>query len=298
MPEDGQLRLAILYDDNSPYSPSNLPAIQQFCRTAGEFGITTEIITQKDIHRLSDFSALFIRDTTHPAHYTYEFAIEAAARGLKVLDSPESIMKGCNKIWQVQAFSSYNIPYPETWIINWNNSDKMVDFVTFPCVLKVPDSCFSQGVYLAKDKSQFRRLISQLFNRGTNCTQKLVCQEFIETRFDWRIALFERKLLFACKYYMVDKDWKIIKYDRKGNYVDGKHESVPLDQIPERVKDAALACVTILDDGLYGIDIKETEDNVYVIEINDNPSIDAGVEDENYGTAIYESIIRWYKGNT
>ncbi len=298
MPEDGQLRLAILYDKDSPYSPSNNAAIVQFQRAAEKLNIATEIIRAEDLYRLPDFAALFIRDTTHPANHTYEFAIDAQARGLKVLDSPESIMKGCNKIWQVQAFHSYQITYPETWIINWANAERMVEFVSFPCVLKIPDACFSQGVYLARDKSQFRRLISQLFNRGANQTQKLVCQEFIESRFDWRIAIFERKLLFACKYYMVDKDWKIIKYDRKGNYVDGNHESVPLNEVPNPVIATAMSCLPMLDDGLYGIDLKETDKGVYVIEINDNPSIDAGVEDETYGTTIYDTIMEWYKGNS
>ena len=123
----------------------------------------------------------------------------------------------------------------------------------------------------------------------------VVCQEFIETKFDWRIAIFNHQFLFAVKYHMVKDDWKIIKYDRKGNYIDGNHECVTYDNVPISVLALADKCSRFLTDGLYGIDIKETSDNVYVIEINDNPNIDAGVEDGIEGHKIYNTIMSYYK---
>lgn len=33
------------------------------------------------------------------------------------------------------------------------------------------------------------------------------------------------------------------------------------------------------EDGLYGVDLKETADGVFVIEVNDNPKLDHGWED-------------------
>ena len=46
-----------------------------------------------------------------------------------------------------------------------------------------------------------------------------------------------------------------------------------------------------MGDGLYGIDIKEINGEAMVIEINDNPNIDFGVEDAFYGEEVYKSII-------
>ena len=94
---------------------------------------------------------------------------------------------------------------------------------------------------------------------------------------------------------MVDNDWKIIKYDRKGNYTDGKHECVAFKDIPLSVLAEAEKCNKLLTSGLYGIDIKEVGGKAYVIEINDNPSIDGGVEDEIEGNLIYDTIISWFK---
>ena len=44
--------------------------------------------------------------------------------------------------------------------------------------------------------------------------------------------------------------------------------------------------------GLYGIDIKEVKGKPLVIEINDNPNIDFGVEDAHYGDEVYQQIIK------
>ena len=41
----------------------------------------------------------------------------------------------------------------------------------------------------------------------------------------------------------------------------------------------ALRAANLLGDGLYGVDLKQTDDGCYVIEVNDNPNIDAGNED-------------------
>jgi glutathione synthase/RimK-type ligase-like ATP-grasp enzyme len=46
-----------------------------------------------------------------------------------------------------------------------------------------------------------------------------------------------------------------------------------------------------MGDGLYGVDLKILGDKVYVIEVNDNPNIDAGVEDEILGKELYKKII-------
>ena len=43
---------------------------------------------------------------------------------------------------------------------------------------------------------------------------------------------------------------------------------------------------------MFGVDIKQVGNAVYVIEVNDNPSIDAGAEDKYLGKALYELIMQ------
>ncbi|MDX5368557.1 MAG: hypothetical protein LPL29_04195, partial [Alphaproteobacteria bacterium] len=42
---------------------------------------------------------------------------------------------------------------------------------------------------------------------------------------------------------------------------------------------------------LYGVDLKQAGDRVVVIEVNDNPNVDAGIEDTVLGRQLYERIM-------
>jgi glutathione synthase/RimK-type ligase-like ATP-grasp enzyme len=49
----------------------------------------------------------------------------------------------------------------------------------------------------------------------------------------------------------------------------------------------AIRVGNLIGDGLYGVDLKEINGKAHVVEINDNPSIDSGVEDEILGDELY-----------
>ena len=46
-----------------------------------------------------------------------------------------------------------------------------------------------------------------------------------------------------------------------------------------------------IGDSLYGVDVKEKDGKGYVIEVNDNPNIDRGVEDKYLGDELYRLIM-------
>ncbi len=48
----------------------------------------------------------------------------------------------------------------------------------------------------------------------------------------------------------------------------------------------------LIGSGLYGVDLKETQKGVLVIEVNDNPNIDHGVEDQVGGEDVYRRVLR------
>ena len=60
---------------------------------------------------------------------------------------------------------------------------------------------------------------------------------------------------------------------------------------PPAVVQTAVKAAKLMGNGLYGVDLKEIDGKPIVIEINDNPSIEAGVEDKLLGTALYDAII-------
>jgi glutathione synthase/RimK-type ligase-like ATP-grasp enzyme len=72
----------------------------------------------------------------------------------------------------------------------------------------------------------------------------------------------------------------------------GNADTFPLDAVPQVVIDTALKAANLIGDGLYGVDLKEIDGRALVIEVNDNPSIDAGIEDAVIKDELYDCIIR------
>ena len=121
----------------------------------------------------------------------------------------------------------------------------------------------------------------------------IIAQEFLPTEFDWRVGIFDRQPLFVCKYFMAEKHWQIIKRDASGLKTDdGLFTTVPVEHAPDQLIRTALKAANLIGDGLYGVDIKQVGKKFYLIEINDNPNIDAGVEDAILRDEFYLRIMR------
>lgn len=52
-----------------------------------------------------------------------------------------------------------------------------------------------------------------------------------------------------------------------------------------------MKAANLIGSGIYGVDVKEIADRAYVIEVNDNPSIDHEVEDGFLGDLLYDRIV-------
>ena len=47
----------------------------------------------------------------------------------------------------------------------------------------------------------------------------------------------------------------------------------------------------LIGQGLYGVDLKEVDGRCYLVEVNDNPNVDAGNEDQVLGPALYREVM-------
>ena len=75
----------------------------------------------------------------------------------------------------------------------------------------------------------------------------------------------------------------------------GNSKGILLDEVPQNVMKVARKAVKLIGNGLYGVDIKEIDGKAYIIEVNDNPSIDAGIEDEILKDELYKIIMQSLK---
>ena len=154
-------------------------------------------------------------------------------------------------------------------------------------VLKIPDGSFSIGVEKAENLEQLQATAESLFKQSTI----LLAQEFIKTDYDWRIGVLNNRPIYACQYFMARNHWQI--YNHHGDrFSSGGFTTMPTFEVPKPVLQAAIKAAKAVGDGLYGVDIKQVGNAVYVIEVNDNPSIDAGVEDKYLGKVLYELIMQ------
>ena len=282
--------LAILTNPDEESPPSDEGAIRRFRKAAHEAGISTEIIDRDDYGRIAEFDALFIRETTAVNHHTYRFAHRAAAEGLVVIDDPESIVRCGNKVYQAELFARNAILCPPTLVVHSGNVDDIGRAVGFPCVLKKPDGSFSQGVRKVEGRQALAGELEELFRES----ELVVAQTFMPSTFDWRIGVLDRKVLFACRYHMARGHWQIVHGERKrGRY--GKVEAVPLDEAPTGALDVGLRAASLIGDGLYGVDVKEVDGRFLVMEVNDNPNIDSGLEDHVEKNRVYDAIAAWFK---
>jgi glutathione synthase/RimK-type ligase-like ATP-grasp enzyme len=279
--------LAMLLDPAEALPPSDPPTLPRFVKAARGLGMDVEIIGRDDFARLAEFDALFIRATTHVNAYTYRFARRAASEGLVVVDDPESILTCTNKVYLTELLQRHRIPLPHTRVVHRDNVGTIGRELGLPCVLKAPDSAFSQGVVKADNEAELTTQAKRFLEKS----DLLIAQEFIPTPFDWRVGIFDRQPLYVCKYYMATRHWQILKRDRAGRNHFGKVETLPVELAPKAVVRTALHAANLIGDGLYGVDLKQVGRTCYVIEVNDNPNIDAGVEDAVLGDSLYQHIM-------
>ncbi len=278
--------LAILHNPSDPLPPSNQQALKRFVRAAAAFKINAELITPTDFGRIAEYDALFIRETTRIDHHTYRFAKRAAKSGMVVIDDPDSILKCTNKVFLAELLAGRRVASPRTIILRPDNLREAEEALNYPMVLKIPDGAFSAGVFKVENRNELEESSKRLFKES----DLLLAQEYTYTEFDWRVGILNRKPLYVCKYFMSHSHWQIINHS--GNKPIGGHsEALPLDAVPPKILKTALKAANLIGDGLYGVDLKETKRGVLVIEVNDNPSLDAGAEDELLGDALYRSIM-------
>jgi glutathione synthase/RimK-type ligase-like ATP-grasp enzyme len=280
--------LAILHDPENPEPPSNARAMQKFQKAAEALGMHVEFITRADIGRLPEFDALFIRDTTYANHYTYRFSRRAQAEGLVVIDDPDSILKCNNKVYLAELLTQHRLPAPKTLMVHRDNVGDIIPTLGLPCVLKQPDSSFSRGVVKVESENELAPKVNALLSES----DLVIAQEWLPTEFDWRVGILDRRVLFVAKYLFPPGHWQIVRRDAQRRMIEeGPTVAVSIGEAPTRVVRTALKAANLIGDGMYGVDVKQIGNRCYIIEVNDNPNVDAGNEDGVLKDALYREVM-------
>ncbi len=290
--------MAILWTETDAFAPSNDKAIRKFIRAAWASGIRAEVIGRDDAAHIGEYDALFIRETTAVNHHTYRLARRAEAAGLMVIDDPQSIVRCTNKVYQAELFQRHGIPAPRTLVLHEGNVDEAAASVGFPAVLKRPDGSFSQGVVRVESAEELNERLPELFRQS----ELVILQAFTPSSFDWRIGVLGGAAVWAARYHMARGHWQIIRDEtvQAGSAEGatrryGRVEALPLHVVPRPILELGVKAASLIGDGIYGVDIKEIDGKPVVMEVNDNPNVDAGHEDGVIKDELYDTVMRYFR---
>jgi glutathione synthase/RimK-type ligase-like ATP-grasp enzyme len=290
-PKRYRYHIAVLHDGDEVLPPSNQKALANFVAAGRELGLDVSLIGRQDFSRISEFDALLIRETTAINHHTYRFAKKAESEGLVVIDDSASILRCTNKVYLADLLRLHGVPIPRTYALQKSDIghvERLEQEIGYPMVMKIPDGAFSRGVSKVADRAQFDRTAQELLLHSS----LILVQEYMYTEFDWRIGVLNKQAIFASKYFMSKGHWQVAKRDANGNAEFGMAMAVPLGEVPADLLDYAVTAANLIGDGLYGVDMKMTAHGPVVIEVNDNPNIDAGAEDAILGQELYRIVLR------
>lgn len=282
---------ATLVDANEALPPSSISSLKHWARIAARMGVEVEPIGKRDLSRLANYDALFIRETTSISNHTYRFARRAQQEGMPVIDDPVSMIRCTNKVYLDELMAGNGISVPKTVMIaGIDDLPRAADLLGFPMVLKIPDSSFSRGVSKVGSLEELKALATTWLEDS----DLLLAQKFMPTAYDWRIGVLGGKPLFAVQYLMAKEHWQIIKHDTGGKPLEGGFRGFSLASAPPLVLDTGLRAARCIGDGFYGVDLKETDDGVFVIEVNDNPNLEHGVEDFAEKDEVWTRLTNWF----
>jgi glutathione synthase/RimK-type ligase-like ATP-grasp enzyme len=282
---------ATLYDPDEKMPPSSPETLRHWARIAEKMSVEVEPITKRDLARLAEFDALFIRETTSIDNHTYRFARRAVQEGMPVIDDPISMIRCTNKVFLQELLAANGVPVPPSVIISRREDlVRAADELGFPMVVKIPDSSFSLGVRKVDGVDELKVLVKAWLVDS----DLILAQRFMPTSFDWRVGVLGGRALFVSQYKMARAHWQIVNHKPDGRSVEGGFRTPRLIEAPPEVIDIGLKAATLIGYGLYGVDLKETPDGVVVIEVNDNPNLDHGVEDLGEKDAIWRALTRWF----
>ncbi len=286
-------RIGVYLERYNVSSAGEMNALMRFAQVARKYNHRVDFLFRPDIYRISEFDAIYIRALTDPLNATYAAARTAEMHGIRVIDDPVSIRICCDKVSMYQHMLKAGVKIPDTRFIEEHeltreHGARLLDELGSPMVLKAPNSSFSMYVEKVENPSEYISIGKRFFRRA----DRIVAQKFTRSVFDWRIGVLGGEPLYACKYGIPSKQWKILTYTPEGHTVRGSIKAIALPEIEPLLLQRATEAANAVGNGLYGVDLKQVNGDFVVIEVNDNPTIYAGEEDQK-ARDLYDRLVRY-----
>jgi glutathione synthase/RimK-type ligase-like ATP-grasp enzyme len=93
---------------------------------------------------------------------------------------------------------------------------------------------------------------------------------------------------------MAKQHWQIVKHGSTGTRLAGGSTTMLVEDAPRDVVKAALRAANLIGDGFYGVDLKEDRGVALVMEVNENPNVESGLEDRVLKDELYRRIMQGF----
>jgi glutathione synthase/RimK-type ligase-like ATP-grasp enzyme len=286
-------KIAVYVERSTIASSFEMDSLMRFALVARRLGHWVDFLFRPDMYKIPEYDAVFIRALTDPLNSAYVAARLAEMHGVTVIDDPASIRICCDKIYMYSRLMRAGIPMPETVFLTESElterrGRQLFEQLGNPLILKAPNSSFSMYVERAHTTGEFLKVGKRYFRRA----DRIVAQKYIPSDFDWRVGILGHEPLYACQYTIPRKRWKILTYTANGKAIHGPVRAVALSEADPQLIYCARQAAAAIGGGLYGVDLKQVDNQYYVLEVNDNPTIIAGDEDRK-ATDLYEKLVRF-----
>jgi len=291
----GPKRLAVFIERYAISRSAEFEALLRLRAAAEELGHHADFLFRRELKKIPNYDAVFIRALTDPLNSSFVAARMAELHGKPVIDDSRSILVCCDKIHMGRRLAAAGVPTPRTAYVGASEVDeatarRLFDELGPRLVLKAPNSSFSQHVERVESPGEFAKVGERFLRRA----DRIVVQEFVESEFDWRVGVLGGEPVFACRYVIPEETFKILAVV-DGRKVECRVEAVPLADAPPKIVATAVAAAGAIGGGLYGVDLKDVGGEPVVIEVNDNPTINADEEDR-FAPDVYAKVVRHLLG--
>ncbi|MDA0690966.1 MAG: RimK family alpha-L-glutamate ligase [Nitrospinae bacterium] len=287
-------KIGIYVERNTISKGDQMAAIMRFSHHAQRMGHRADFLFRADMFKIPEYDGLYIRAFTDPLNSAYVAARTAQMHGIRVLDDPDSILICCDKVNMYRHLMNRSVPIPETLFLDETQltlsyAQTVFEQLGNPVVLKATNGSFSMYVEKVENAEEFVKVGKNYFRRA----DRIVAQRFVRSEFDWRVGVLGGEPLYVCQYSIPKKHWKVATYQPDGKTICGPVKAMNIDKVDPHLLEVAKKAAAAIGNGLYGVDLKQVGQEYVVVEVNDNPTINAGVEDSQ-APDLYERLIRYF----
>lgn len=284
-------RLAIFIEKYTINRSQEFEALMRYRAAAEELGHHADYLFRRELRKIPTYDAVLIRALTDPLNSSFVAARIAEMNGKPVIDDSRSILVCCDKVHMYRRLMAAGVTIPRTVFcgadeIRPSRGAELFAELGPRLVLKAPNSSFSQHVEKVETPEEFEKVGDRFLHRA----DRVVVQEFVESEFDWRVGVLGGEPVFACRYVIPEETFKIMAIVN-GEMRACRVEAVPVPEAPAHIVATAVAAANAIGRGLYGVDLKDVDGRAVVIEVNDNPTINADEEDR-FASDVYAKIVR------